>query len=589
MRLISPLLLYQAESKLKQASMSETESFPDWNSLPGITLDGGYELKEILAAQKELAVIRVRVLGDYTLNASATFYLLSRPDAKRQVDSWQLLRTSGGSNLSVPLGSGILTMNGSCLAYLVSQNPEETLAEVIDKRALSAEESIESLRAIARGLETLHEKGLVHGSLAPSEVLAIGDDIKLTTEAVREVNVEPPVEPRKVKYLAPENQKYNLSPAADVWCLGATIFEASTQKTFEPALRDQAEELRHPLGSLIVRCTETDQEKRCKIADLESIIRSKAPLPKPKVSGTAVLEKPTVLPASDKSTVAALPSEPPRPLEANVSTTTSVTSSSAPAEELTSAQAPVMPEPPLARPPAAERPPGAGLEASDNANGRRLRAEPVPRRAAQNTTDAEQPILPAAASSAFRSEAKRFEDEPPGTFSHKRGWLYAIAAFLIIFFVLWLFRGHSTPKTLKPQATPASPTTNSSQSTQPKPAWQTHTLNPDGKSVAPAQTPRPTAPQAASAPSPVNSASAKTTWRVICYTYNRQEDADRKVQDINARKPNLHVQVFRANENGGPYLVVVGGGMSRQEAVRMRSRALREGMPHDTYIQNYKQ
>lgn len=568
--------------------MSETESFPDWNSLPGITLDGGYELKEILAAQKELAVIRVRVLGDYTLNASATFYLLSRPDAKRQVDSWQLLRASGGSNLSVPLGSGILTMNGSCLAYLVSQNPEETLAEVIDKRALSAEESIESLRAIARGLETLHEKGLVHGSLAPSEVLAIGDDIKLTTEAVREVNVEPAVEPRKVKYLAPENEKYNLSPAADVWCLGATIFEASTQKIFDPALRDQAEELRHPLGSLIVRCTETDQEKRCKIADLESIIRSKAPLAKPKVTASAVLEKPNLLPAADKP-MAAPVSEPARQLEANVPTTTSAPSSSAPAEGLTSAQAPVKPEPQVARPPAAERPPRAGVEASDSANGRSLKAEPVLPRAGQNTKDAEQTVLPATSSSGFRTDAKRFEDEPPGTFSSKRGWLYAIAAFLIIFFVLWLFRGHSTPKTLKPQAAPASPTTNSSQATQPKPAWQTHTLNPDGKTVAPAQTPRPNAPQAASAPSPANSASAKTIWRVICYTYNRQEDADRKVQDINARKPNLHLQVFRANGNGGPYLVVAGEGMSRPEAVRMRSRALREGMPHDTYIQNYKQ
>ncbi len=86
------------------------ENYPDWKSLPGVILDGGYELKDIVEAERERATVRVRVLGDYSLKASASFYLVDRTAAKKQAELWDSLRAFACKrNLSVPLGAGTLT------------------------------------------------------------------------------------------------------------------------------------------------------------------------------------------------------------------------------------------------------------------------------------------------------------------------------------------------------------------------------------------------------------------------------------------------------------------------------------------------
>jgi serine/threonine protein kinase len=571
--------------------MIETENTPDWNSLSGVILDGGYELKEILEAQKELAIIRVRVLGDYTLSAFATFYLLPRPDAKRQVEYWQTLRGfTAKSNLSIPLGSGVVTLNTSCLAYLISQNAEETLAEVIENRTLSPEETTEVVRSLARGLEELHGHNLVHGAIAPAEIWAIGDDIKLTTDTVREVDTEPLTEFRNVKYLAPENSKHNLTPAADMWCFGASVYEAATRKAFDKSHPEEIDHLPHPLALLVERCTDEDPAKRCKADDIEGILRTKTPPPKPKPVPPAIVPEAAIVDTAEKSPLpqAVLPLEDSATKSvAAESTETSVAApqasthipASAAAEEITGDTPNV---------PSAVRP-QKKFEASDASDYKRAAAvEPKPTLApAQKAKQTESPF----ASSAARNESGRIpDDEKTGTFGGGRGWIYAIAAFLAIFFLLWLVRGHSAKKPAP--VTASSPQASTSPSPEGKPAWQTHTLSPDSKSTGPApqtksssKANRSAAPIAA--PVAASATSDKNIWRVIFYTYNRQEDAASKAQDINARHPDLQVQVFSSQADSGPFLVVAAGQATKLEAARLRLRALREGMPRDSYIQNY--
>ena len=77
-------------------------------------------------------------------------------------------------------------------------------------------------------------------------------------------------------------------------------------------------------------------------------------------------------------------------------------------------------------------------------------------------------------------------------------------------------------------------------------------------------------------------------WRVVVFTYNHQGDAEKKAQSVNQKHPNLNASVFSPAGNG-PYLVTLGGAMTREEAQQLRRKALREGMPRDSYIQNYKQ
>jgi eukaryotic-like serine/threonine-protein kinase len=67
------------------------------------------------------------------------------------------------------------------------------------------------------------------------------------------------------------------------------------------------------------------------------------------------------------------------------------------------------------------------------------------------------------------------------------------------------------------------------------------------------------------------------------------ESAQSRANLINQKHPELQAQVFSPDGHGGLYLVTLGGGMQRDDAVSLRQKALRLGMPRDSYIQNYKQ
>ncbi|MEO6805622.1 MAG: protein kinase [Edaphobacter sp.] len=89
------------------------------------------------------------------------------------------------------------------------------------------------------------------------------------------------------------------------------------------------------------------------------------------------------------------------------------------------------------------------------------------------------------------------------------------------------------------------------------------------------------------AAAPGLNASGSGRWRVIAFTYDREELAQQKVASIAQSNPDLKPSVFTPNGHS-PFLVTLGGQMSRQEAFAFSGKAKREGMPRDTYAQNYR-
>jgi hypothetical protein len=104
---------------------------------------------------------------------------------------------------------------------------------------------------------------------------------------------------------------------------------------------------------------------------------------------------------------------------------------------------------------------------------------------------------------------------------------------------------------------------------------------------APASAPK---PQAAVQSAPEHSVSrnqgARGQWRVIAFTYNRQDQAQHKSETVAQKHPDLKPEVFSPTGRA-PYLVALGGPMTREEAVALVSKVRAEGLPHDTYAQNY--
>jgi hypothetical protein len=93
-----------------------------------------------------------------------------------------------------------------------------------------------------------------------------------------------------------------------------------------------------------------------------------------------------------------------------------------------------------------------------------------------------------------------------------------------------------------------------------------------------------------SAPAPVRAslaaAGTRAQWRVIVYTYNHQDEARKKSATLAKKHPELRPGVFTPSGRA-PYLVTVGGVMSRNDAFALVRKSRSSGLPRDTYAQNY--
>lgn len=77
-------------------------------------------------------------------------------------------------------------------------------------------------------------------------------------------------------------------------------------------------------------------------------------------------------------------------------------------------------------------------------------------------------------------------------------------------------------------------------------------------------------------------------WRVIAYTFSAYQDAARKARSINEKWPALSAEVFTPKgQSHGPFLVSIGGKRTRSDAMALQRKARSQGLPRDTYIQNY--
>jgi len=77
-------------------------------------------------------------------------------------------------------------------------------------------------------------------------------------------------------------------------------------------------------------------------------------------------------------------------------------------------------------------------------------------------------------------------------------------------------------------------------------------------------------------------------WRVVAYTYLRRKEADHQVAQINAKLPGFVPEVLSPKGGGQPpYLVALGGRMTRSQAQTLRRQALAKGLPHGTYLRKF--
>ena len=152
---------------------------------------------------------------------------LSGGDAEAQLRRWRETIELSHPNLLPLLNTGRAIVDGAEVVYAVEELAEENLAQIVPERALTADEARAMLPPVLAALEFLHARRLVHGRIRPSNIMATGDQIKLSSDSLRPTGEIPPT---VNAYDAPEVLADGVSPASDMWSLGITLVEVLTQR-----------------------------------------------------------------------------------------------------------------------------------------------------------------------------------------------------------------------------------------------------------------------------------------------------------------------------------------------------------------------
>jgi len=154
---------------------------PDWRQCEGELAGGEYPLERYLGGSEGRAVFLTRFASG---RAAIKLAVAGQAQVGELVERWNRAANLYHPHLVRIFAAGTWALGGMPLAYLVMEYAEENLEEVLRERPLSTDETREMLEPVADALAYLHGQGLVHGNLKPSNILAVEDTVKISSEAV---------------------------------------------------------------------------------------------------------------------------------------------------------------------------------------------------------------------------------------------------------------------------------------------------------------------------------------------------------------------------------------------------------------------
>jgi len=251
--------------------MSKTETWKAWE---GRIVDGKFPIRRQLGSSGHSAVFLTELPG--TAQKAAIKLI---PTDAAEIDR-QLARLRSTAKLSHPhllrvFESGRCRLDSSSFVYVVMEFAEEDLSEILPQRALAASEVSELLPPLLDALSYLQEKGYVHGRVKPSNVLAVGDQLKLSADSITATSEPSSARRRRDVYDAPEAAAGIVSPAGDVWSIGVTLVAAITQKvalaeTSDPGKPGVPETIPEPYRGIARECLHLDPKRRCSLAEIRA-------------------------------------------------------------------------------------------------------------------------------------------------------------------------------------------------------------------------------------------------------------------------------------------------------------------------------
>jgi TonB family protein len=247
----------------------------EWKTWEGRVVEGKFPLRQWLGGSDQSAVFLTERPGQASQKFAIKFIPppLGDGDVGRQFSRWRSAAQLSHPHLIRIYESGRCQMDGTPLLYVIMEFAEEDLSQVLPQRALSPAEVNDLLPPLLDALSYLHSKGWVHSRIKASNVLAVGDLPKLSSD-----QVAPPAESagagnRRDVYDAPENAAGIVLLASDLWSIGATLVTALTQN---PPFEGEASQtdpavpkaIPEPFRGIARECLHVDPKRRCSVEDI---------------------------------------------------------------------------------------------------------------------------------------------------------------------------------------------------------------------------------------------------------------------------------------------------------------------------------
>jgi TonB family protein len=258
----------------------------------GQLVDGRFLLLRYLGGSEHSDVFLTEIHeGERRLKAAIKLVPAVGENDELQLSRWRLAAGLSDPHLIPLFDMGRCELGGKPLLYVVMECAEENLAQILADRALTPAEAREMLDSVLDVLAYLHGKGLVHGHIKPTNIMANGDQLKLSSDGLCRAGELLGRHGRPDAYDSPENapeaiaSPQTMSPAGDVWSLGMTLVETMTQNLPIARTAEQQElllpqTLPEPFLDIARHCLQRRPQDRWTIAQIADRLQNRIPAPK---------------------------------------------------------------------------------------------------------------------------------------------------------------------------------------------------------------------------------------------------------------------------------------------------------------------
>jgi len=247
----------------------------DWKTREGQVVGGKFPLRQWLGGSEHSAVFLTERPGQPSANAAIKLIAADGAVADRQLSRWRIAAQLSHPHLMRIYDAGRCRVDGTPLLYVVMEYAEEDLSQILPQRPLAPSEVTDLLPPVLDALSYLHGQGFVHGRIKPSNVLAIGDQLKLSADQAVPATESNSERRRRDVYDAPETAAGIVAPAGDVWSVGMTLVAALTQNVSlaeeqSPNDPDLPGTVPEPFRGIARECLHLDPKRRCSMVEIQA-------------------------------------------------------------------------------------------------------------------------------------------------------------------------------------------------------------------------------------------------------------------------------------------------------------------------------